>query len=420
MQKMISPHEARIILLGSLAPVGTESVPLIDAPGRILAEDIAAAEDLVPFARSAMDGFAVRSVDTANASRERPVELEISGVAFAEAGSSSIAPATAISISTGAPVPVGADAVFPVEEVEVTNGRVRIFAVATPYQSIFPPAEDARRGEVLLTHRTRIQPRDIGLLAMAGVANVPAYRRPRVSILTTGNELVEISATPKHGQIRNSNSPALAALVEVCGAEARTVGVAPDHPAGVREFLEHARQGADIVITTGGASRGERDHVKAVLAELGAEMKFNTVAMRPGRPMAFATWDRLPVCIVPGNPAAVFVCFQLFVAPAIRKLAGLRESELLTPRIRAKIHGRVHGRPGMEYIVFARATMGRDGLEVRALTNQCSALVRSASQANALIFMPKDGAAGEFAEIEVLDWESVTRGGNSMTAAGDD
>jgi molybdopterin molybdotransferase len=417
MPNVISLHDARQILLSRLAAVETEAVPLIDAPGRILASDIIAAEDLVPFARSAMDGFAVRATDTDTASREKPVELQISGAAFAEAGSSSIARRTAIAISTGAPVPIGADAVIPIEEVEVANGRVRIFAPCAGGQSIFPPAEDAKRGEVLLHRGERIQGRDIGMLAMAGISSVPAFRRPRVSILTTGNELVEISAAPKFGQIRNSNSPALAALVEECGAESRIVGVAPDDPASVREFLQRAAVDADLVITAGGASRGERDYIKQVLAELGTEMKFNTVAMRPGRPMGFAVWDKLPVCIVPGNPAAVFVCFQVFVAPAIRKLAGLREEKILAPKLRARIRGRIHGRPGLEYVVFARASMTSGRLEVQALRNQCSALVRSASEANALVFLPMDGLQSEFAEIEILDWESVVRSGESAASA---
>lgn len=414
---MISPYDARRLLLSCLAPVETESVPLIDAPGRILADNIIAAEDLVPFARSAMDGFAVRASDTAGASHEHPIEMAISGAAFAEAGSSSIAAGSAISISTGAPVPAGADAVIPIEEVEVADGRVRVFVPCASGQSIFPPAEDAKCGEVLLRCGARIHARDIGILAMSGVANVPAFRRPRVSILTTGNELVEVSASPKFGQIRNSNSSALAALVEECGAEARIVGVAPDEPASVRDFLQRAATNADLVITTGGASRGERDYVKQMLAELGAEMKFNTVAMRPGRPMAFATWNRLPVCIVPGNPAAVFVCFQVFAAPAIRKLAGIREEEILAPRLQARIRGRIHGRPGLEYVVFARASVTPSGLEVQALRNQCSALVRSASDANALVFLPKDGVKSEFAEIEVLDWESVMRAGEAAASA---
>ncbi len=238
---------------------------------------------------------------------------------------------------------------------------------------------------------------------------MPVFRRPRVSILATGNELVEVAAIPKRGQIRNSNAPALAALLEECGAEIKIMSVAPDEPMSVRELLEAARRDADFVITTGGASRGQRDFVKSTLAELGAEMKFNQVAMRPGRPMGFATWGETPVCVLPGNPAAVFVCFHLFVAPAIQKLAG--ESNAVSQRMKATVRGNIHGRPGMDYVVFAKARMSGVGFEVEALPNQCSALVRTASDANALLFVSKTSglAQGDSAEIEILDWRDVAK-----------
>jgi molybdopterin molybdotransferase len=272
---------------------------------------------------------------------------------------------------------------------------------------VFPPAEDAHRGDVLARKGERIRARDVALLAMAGHANVPAFRRPRVSILATGNELVDVGAAPKHGQIRNSNAPALAALAEECGAETRVIAVAQDERTNLRESLESARLDADFVITTGGASRGQRDLVKSTLAELGAEIKFSEISMRPGRPMGFAIWDGIPICVVPGNPAAVFVCFHLFIAPPIRKLAGT--SDFLRKRFKATVRGNVHGRPGMDYIVYSRAKMSAAGLEVDALPNQCSALVRTSSDANALLFVPKTGglAPGDVAEIEILDWESV-------------
>lgn len=407
---MTDLQAAREIVLNCVTRVGEESVALRDAVGRVLAKNVVAGEDIVPFARSAMDGFAVRAEDTIGASREQPIGLAIGGTAFAEAGTPAIAPQKTIAISTGAPMPTGADAVIPIENVEHSCSSIRVFAAVNAGDCVFPPAEDARRGDVLARKGERIRTRDVALLAMAGHANVPVFRRPRVSILATGNELVDVAATPKHGQIRNSNAPALAALVEECGAESRVIAVAADERTNLRESLESARRDADLVVTTGGASRGQRDLVKSTLAEFGAEIKFNEVSMRPGRPMGFAIWEGIPICVVPGNPAAVFVCFHLIVAPAIRKLAGA--SDFTPRRFRATVRGNIHGRPGMDYVVYSRAKMGAAGFEVGALPNQCSALVRTASDANALLFVPKTGglAPGDVAEIEILDWESVAIG----------
>ena len=407
---MIDLLAARKLVLDQMAPIGEESVDLRDAVGRVLAKDLFADEDIVPFARSAMDGFAVRAVDTAGASRATPVGLGISGAAFAEAGAPTLSPQKTIAISTGAPVPIGADAVIPIENVEHTCSAIRVFEAVNAGDCIFPPAEDARRGDVIVKRGDRVRSRDVALLAMAGKARLEVFRRPRVSILATGNELVPVGEIPKHGQIRNSNAPSLAALVEECGGEARVIEVALDDSTMVKESLAAARRDADLVITTGGASRGQRDYVKSALNELGAELKFSGVALRPGRPMGFAVWQGTPICVVPGNPAAVFVCFHLFVAPAIRTLAGV--SEIIPRRLKAIVRGNVHGRPGMEYVVYARAKMSEVRFEVEALTNQCSALVRTASDANVLLFVPKENGltSGDSAEIEILDWESVARG----------
>lgn len=406
---MMDLQAAQRLVLDCTDAVGEECVDLRASVGRILAQDLFADEDIVPFARSAMDGFAVRAADTLGALRETPIGLGIAGSAFAEAGASVLAPQKTIAISTGAVLPTGADAVIPIENVEHSCSSIRVFASVNSGDCIFPAAEDARRGDLLARRGARIRPRDIALLAMAGKASVPVFRRPRVSILATGNELVEVAAIPKRGQIRNSNAPALAALLEECGAELKIMSVAPDEPMSVRELLEAARRDADFVITTGGASRGQRDFVKSTLAELGAEMKFNQVAMRPGRPMGFATWGKTPICVLPGNPAAVFVCFHLFVAPAIKKLAG--ESNAVSQHLKATVRGNIHGRPGMDYVVFAKARMSGVGFEVEALPNQCSALVRTASDANALLFVPKTSglAQGDSAEIEILDWSDVAK-----------
>jgi molybdopterin molybdotransferase len=406
-------------MLATLSALPAETIALPDALGRVVSGDIISREDLVPFARSAMDGFAVRAADTMGASPEHPIELGIAGSSYAEAGQAELSSRTAIAISTGAPMPAVADAVIPIERVEHSCHRIRISGATSAGECVFPPAEDVQRGDRLIARGDMVRAATVSLLAFAGHAEIPVYKRPRVSVLATGNELVEINATPQHGQIRNSNAPGLVALAAESGAHARFVGVAQDEPAALRALLESACADTDLIITTGGASRGERDYVKAALIELGAEMHFREVAMRPGRPVGFATWRGVPVCILPGNPAAAFVCFQLFVRPALFLLAG--RINVTRPRLRARLRDRVHGRPGMEYVVFAKAALCDEGLEVAPLPNQCSALVRTASEANAFIFVPKESAElrpGAAVDVEILDWSSVAaRAGNEQIGA---
>ena len=221
-----------------------------------------------------------------------------------------------------------------------------------------------------------------------------------------------MAASPARGQVRNSNAIALSALVLTAGGEPRLAGVAPDDRASLAAMLQRARRDADILITTGGASVGERDLVKSVLTELGAEFRFTHVAMRPGRPFGFAEWDAMPVCVLPGNPAAAFMCFHKLVRPALARLSGRRETEL--PKLRARLDGELHTRPDRRYFVFARLHSEPEGFFVKPLANQCSALVRTAADANAIVTVCEAAAGstagllwGEMVDVEVLDWPSV-------------
>ncbi len=415
---MLSLDQARQMILAAIEPLPAETVSLQDSLGRVAAANIIAADDLVPFARSAMDGFAVRAADTAGATIEQPIGLPIRGNAFAEAGTAKLVPGAAMPISTGAPMPAGADAVIPIENVEHSCRGIRVRAPVFAGESVFPPAEDVRKGERLLERGEIVGGARIALLAFAGHAHVSVRKRPRISILASGNELVEAGAEPLYGQIRNSNAPALLALATESGAQARFAGVAPDDPATLRAMLESARAGADLIITTGGAGRGERDYMKATLADLGAEFLFREVAMRPGRPTGFATWRGVPVFTLAGNPAAVFVSFHLLVRAALNHLLDCANGA--APRLIATLRARVHGRPGMVYAVFAKASFGAHGLEVAPLPNQCSALVRTSAEANALLLGPEDRddlQAGEKVEIEVLNWRDVAGRSPSETSS---
>jgi len=403
---MISFDEAREVILGAVEPLAAESVPLAEALGRVLAEDVVADADLVPYARSAMDGYALRAADI-GAAPGHPIKLPVAGKVLAEEGEAVLAPGTAMVITTGAPVPRGADVVLPYEQVKRNGDAIVVSAPAPPGNCIFPPAEDVRRGDLLLSRGDVLRPATLALLAFVGRPRVRVHRRPRVGVVCTGNELVDVSATPGHGQIRNSNAFALSALIAECGAEARFAGTAPDERKALRAMLESARRGADLLLSTGGASVGERDLVKDVLAELGAEFRFRGVAVRPGKPIGFGIWNDLPVCVLPGNPAAVFVGFHEFVRPALLRLAGRRSTSL--PTVPATLRRPVKSKPGHHYVILAELELAQDGFGVTPLPNQCSVLVRTAAESNALIVLPAAASfqAGETLEVQVLNWERV-------------
>jgi molybdopterin molybdotransferase len=278
---------------------------------------------------------------------------------------------------------------------------------------VFPPGEDFHRGDELVAAGEVLNPGKLALLAFAGRPTVCVFRRPRVAIVCTGNELVDAAATPAHGQVRNSNAVALSALVQAAGGEPRYKGVARDSRAALSTILQRAQLGADMLITTGGASAGERDLVKSVLTELGAKFHFTTVAMRPGRPFGFAEWGGMPVCVLPGNPAAAFMCFQKLVRPALARLSGNRATEL--PRLYARLDAELHARPGRPHFVLARVSCEAKGFVAKPLANQCSALVRTAGDANAIVtvretaFGPTGLHRGEIIEVEVFDLCNVFR-----------
>ena len=404
--------EALRTILSTVQPLHSENVALAQALGRVAAEAVVAGDDAVPFPRSAMDGYAVRANECALATRDNPIDLPVAGQVFAEQGESSLPLGASLAITTGAPLPCGADTVIPHERTERHGAAVRIFAPVALGDSVFPPGEDFHRGDELVATGEVLNPGKLALLAFAGQPTVRVFRRPRVAIVCTGNELVDVAATPTHGQVRNSNAVALSALVLAAGGEPRYEGVATDNRAALEAMLLRARRRADLLITTGGASTGDRDLVKSLLNELDAEFRFAHVAMRPGRPFGFAKWDGVPVCVLPGNPAAAFVCFQKLVRPALARLSGHRATGL--PRLQARLDADLHGRPGRRYFVLARLHCGPGGFVVKPLANQCSALVRTAADANAIVTVRETAREsiagprrGEMIDVEVFDWPSV-------------
>jgi molybdopterin molybdotransferase len=394
--------EAQRAIVATCEPLPRERVPLERALGRIIADDVVAAEILVPYDRSAMDGFAVRAADAATGA-----VLAVSG-AFAAAGSAPpiLAPGTALPIATGAPLPHGADAVVPIEDTTpAAEAFVRIDDGVAAGDHVFPAGEDAMPGQLLVRAGTRLAPADLGVLAAAGVALASVRLEPRVTLLCTGDELVAVDALPGYGQIRNSNAVTLGAAIASLGGRLIAVQRVGDSEAAVRKALAHALATSDLVVTTGGASVGKRDYVKRVARALDVRMLFDTIAMRPSKPSAFGTVGFAHLAILPGNPAAAYVAFHELVRPALLALAG--DPRPYLPRIRARlVGGSVRAKTGRTFCAFARVALAADGFTAELLDNQCSSLTRTAAAANALVVVPDVPATfapGDLVDVDVID-----------------
>jgi len=330
-----------------------------DALGLVLADDVTAPEPLPAFANSGMDGFAVRAVDVSSASQTEPVELRVIGEVVAGAtADQSVGPGEAMRIMTGAPVPPGADAVVPVEVTSGDGGRVSIHRPSERGQHVRPVGQDVTPGQRLLGAGRRIGPGDIALLVASGVTRVPCYPRPRVSVISTGDELVGADQVPTNGQIRDSNGPMLAALVRQAGGVPYIGGPARDDRRSLVDALESNLGHVDVMVLTGGVSAGVRDLVADVVAHLGEAAKFK-VAMQPGMPQVVGRIDDVPVFGLPGNPVSAFVSFETFVRPALRVLQGRRD--LLRPAVTAVLGADVTSPPHKRS--YLRVRLSRDGAQ---------------------------------------------------------
>ena len=400
---MMSFDEARAVV-GAVPVLGVERLGLIAAEGRALAERIVAIDDLVPFARSAMDGFAVRAADT----RPAPVPLRIGASVYAEAGSIAHSPRTATTIATGGAIPVGADAVIPIEDTIVTADGIVVGAPVAAGDHVFPAGEDARAGDELAAAGTVLDAATLGLLAAAGITEVLVYRRPRVAILTTGNELVRFDETPVLGQVRDSNSISIAASLRSFGVASIEMTTAADDPDAVRAALERALDTADVVVVSGGASVGERDYVKAACDALGVTFDFRAVALRPARPAGFGRRGGAYVALLPGNPASAFVALHEFVRPAIAALGGRSDGRMV--RVCATLDGSLHARKGRVLAAYARIRYRSGAFVATPLGNQCSALTRLAADADGFIIVDSDADdlhAGVRVDVDIVAWDRV-------------
>jgi|tagenome__1003787_1003787.scaffolds.fasta_scaffold20969236_3 molybdopterin molybdotransferase len=385
---MVEEHRARC--LAAVAPPAPVRVPLLDALGLLLAEDVVSALVLPPFDNSAMDGFAVRAAELVGATEADPRDLPVLGEVAAGSGRPDpLEPGTAVRIMTGAPVPPGADAVVPVEW---TGGwqdgeRVVVHRGPEPGQFVRAAGGDVDAGEVVLRSGARLSPRHLALLAAVGRDAVAVRPAPRVAVLSTGTELVPLGHEPGYGQIHDSNGYGLTAAARELGAVASYGGIVPDEPSAVRAALEEAAASADLVLTSGGVSAGTRDTVKEVLTAVGT-VRFDKVAMQPGMPQGFGLIGTTPVFTLPGNPVSSMVSFEVFVRPAL--LAMLGEPAWERPRVRAAAGVGWSSPPGRRQ--YARATLTeRDGRTVvTPVGAQGSHLAADLAVATCLAVVPED------------------------------
>ncbi len=380
----LPPDEARALILDHVASVGLETLSHAEVLGRVLARDVVSPLDLPPFANSAMDGFALVAADLKSAPQTLRL-IEIIGAG--DVAVCSVERGTCIKIMTGAPLPNGADCVVMREETRESNGQIQFEETARVGQNVRPIGDDVRLGEVVLEEGTLIGAATHAMLASLGCAQVEVFRRPRVAIVVTGKELVGVDAPLLPGQIRDSNSWALRALVSSCAGEVVAVHRTGDEATEVEAVLRAASQSADCIVTSGGVSAGDFDPVRDVLLEA-AQVHFWKVAMKPGKPLMFASLEGKPVFALPGNPASVMVGFEEFVRPALFQMAGRRAWK------RVEVEARLQSdlRSPLDRTEFVRAHLrrGKDGFLALATGDQNSGRLSSMVRANALLEIPSD------------------------------
>ena len=398
---MLSVEEALSRVLAGIPVLGSESVELTAALGRVLAEPIIAGRELPPWDNSSMDGYAVRSEDTRGATAAIPVPLTLLGeIPAGTVATRPVAPGQAYRILTGAPLPGGADAVIPQEDVRRDGGVVMVPRPVACGDFVRLRGEDIRLGERVLAPGETLGPAALGVLAALGRALVQVYQRPRVAILSTGDELVDLDRQPGPGQIPNSNTYTLSAQVREAGGIPLSLGIARD----TREDLEERfRWGlaADMVVSSAGVSVGDRDLVREVMDKLGAQLDFWKVSMRPGKPITFGRLEGRPFFGLPGNPVSSMVTFELFVRPALRRMSG--HARLLRPRARARALARLENPGPRRGYVRVRLSEGVEGeLCARPTGEQGSGILRSMLLADGLAILGPDTRVAPGESIDVI------------------
>jgi molybdopterin molybdotransferase len=388
MKQAVRVAEAQDIVLGCVAPIGVETVPLLSALHRVIAEEVTAPRHIPLHDNSAMDGYAVRHCDVEGASGERPAVLEV--IEILPAGKTPqcrVNAGQAIKIMTGAPMPAGADTVVQVEHTNSSDTKVEIYRAPRAGSNLRRRGEDIRLGECVLQRDAYLRPAELGVLASVGKARVLVYQRPRVAILATGDEIADLGDPDPSDKIINSNSYTLAGQITEAGGIPLLLGVAPDDRAEISRRIASGLR-TDVLITSGGVSVGDFDYVRECLDQAGFAVRFWTVSLRPGSPITFGMVGQVPVFSLPGNPVASMVTFELFVRPALLKMNGY--TDLFRPRLQAVLQDEIQKRRGVR--TFLRGILGQqDGQSVVTTTGpQGSGILRSMNLANCLIDIPEE------------------------------
>ena len=401
-------EEAQKVVLDATPVLGLEKISILDAFGRVLGEDIIVERDNPPWDNSAMDGFAVRWEDIKQEQTiQKPVALKvIEDVPAGKMPTKTVGCGEAIRIMTGAPIPKGADTVLKVEDTEHTPDSVRVFKPEAKGANIRPQGEDVKKGDRIIARGTRIRPGEAGMLAILAKSFVFVYQRPRVAILSTGDELADMDERFSEEKIINSNSYGIAAAVQDAGGVPLLLGIARDNPSALKEKISHGLN-ADILVLSGGVSMGDYDFTKAVFRDLGAEMNFWKLAIRPGQPLAFGKIQGKLAFGLPGNPVSSMVTFEQLVRPAMLKLSGYRSYG--RPFVRAAFQEKFSKRTDRRHFLRGILTREDDVFKVRTTGDQGSGILTSMVKANCLIDVPVEVDRlnpGDMVSVQLLSGEA--------------
>lgn len=396
-QQMLALEAAQQLVLSRISALGAEAVPLTQARGRVLAQAIKAEDALPPFNRSAVDGYAVAARATQAATPASPLTLAVTEeVAAGYVASQKVSRSTAIRVFTGAPVPEGADAVVRQEEVKRQGQFIQLKGPAGYLENVDLAGRDVAAGELVLTRGTRIGTGEVGMLAALGHAQVEVFRRPRVGIFSTGDEIIDAGEPLAPGKVRNSNLYALAASVEAAGGEPVLAGVVPDDAEAIAQAVKRMVPGVDLVISSGGVSVGDYDLVHRAWQLLGAEVLFWKVAIKPGTPILWGQLDSVPLAGLSGNPAACLIGFELLVRPVIRRLAG--HDQVFWPLVSGVLADAYSKSSRQRRFLRARARWHEGQWQIRLTGAQSPGVLKSMLGYNALVDVPAGSgplAAGE-------------------------
>jgi len=401
---MIPVQEALDKILSKIQFKGVEKIPLDQALGRVMAEDVVSRINNPPLDNSAMDGYALIAGDIQSATPENPVKLEmVEEIAAGYTAKGTLKPGQTMRIMTGAPIPPGADAVLMQEDTQKDGDSILCLDRADVEENIRRAGEDIKIGESVLKKGTTLSPAHIGMLAVIGRSQIAVGQRPTVAILSTGDEILELDETPEGPQIFNSNGHMLAAQIKSAGGIPVYLGIAKDTEEDLMEKFAWALK-ADIVVSSGGVSVGDYDLVKSTLQKMGQEMLFWKVAMKPGKPLAFGRIGKTPIFGLPGNPVSSFVSFEQFVRPSLRKVLGC--SDLSHKTVQAKLTRTIHKKPGRLHFLSSIVSWADGEYTVTPAGEQGSGILKSAANANGLLIFPLEAEEikqGQEVAVQLLE-----------------